>query len=328
MRRSDLAKVCWFALITVGLFTSTYLYIIIPIVLAPANATSQPDTFSQENPIKLPLPKPVQVRPTASLQEGGFILSRDANSPKESPIKFVPKLSAVDAASEVRTADMTVKALDVKLQVTSAVGRATSTSARAASSSSSSTGDTLPAAEADILPNSRLGRQQHPILLSNGKPVTSDVRGNLGPASVVTSEVIADWLKDRWQAASDMGGTPIRGQHWLEIDLQEDRTSSSITRILIDWEDAFSDRWVVLGKQFSAEESWTTIAESRQMKVKSRSKHHVIQEVVLDSRLQHNKKIRFVRLLIHSPSTKWGSSVWRFQVWGIPSSSTTEWTQS
>ena len=34
-------------------------------------------------------------------------------------------------------------------------------------------------------------------LISLGRPVTSDVRGNLGPASVVTSEATQDWLKDR-----------------------------------------------------------------------------------------------------------------------------------
>ena len=28
--------------------------------------------------------------------------------------------------------------------------------------------------------------------------------------------------------------------------------------------------------------------------------------------------IRYVRLRIISPATKWGVSVWRFQVWGIP----------
>ena len=34
-------------------------------------------------------------------------------------------------------------------------------------------------------------------LVSAGKPARSDVRGNLGPASVITSEVVKDWLKDR-----------------------------------------------------------------------------------------------------------------------------------
>jgi len=34
-------------------------------------------------------------------------------------------------------------------------------------------------------------------MFTAGKAATADVRGNLGPASVVTSEVVADWLKDR-----------------------------------------------------------------------------------------------------------------------------------
>lgn len=38
-----------------------------------------------------------------------------------------------------------------------------------------------------------------PTLVSLGKPVTASVRGNLGPASVVTNERVDDWLKDRWQ---------------------------------------------------------------------------------------------------------------------------------
>lgn len=36
-------------------------------------------------------------------------------------------------------------------------------------------------------------------LLSLGKRVISDVRGNLGDPSVVTNEKVDDWLKDRWQ---------------------------------------------------------------------------------------------------------------------------------
>ena len=40
---------------------------------------------------------------------------------------------------------------------------------------------------------------------------TCDVRGNLGPCSVVVQETPGnDWLRDRWQAASDMGGTAIK----------------------------------------------------------------------------------------------------------------------
>jgi hypothetical protein len=39
-------------------------------------------------------------------------------------------------------------------------------------------------------------------LVSENKPATSDVRGNLGPASCITNETMADWLADRWQGTS------------------------------------------------------------------------------------------------------------------------------
>lgn len=37
------------------------------------------------------------------------------------------------------------------------------------------------------------------VLISSMKPVTSDVAGNLGPASAITNERMEDWLTDRWQ---------------------------------------------------------------------------------------------------------------------------------
>lgn len=37
------------------------------------------------------------------------------------------------------------------------------------------------------------------ILLSSNRSVKSDVQGNLGPSSVITSESISNWLTDRWQ---------------------------------------------------------------------------------------------------------------------------------
>ena len=57
-------------------------------------------------------------------------------------------------------------------------------------------------------------------LLSKGRPVTASVHGQLGPPSVITNESIANWLTDRWQAALNMKGEPIPGEHWVEIDLQ------------------------------------------------------------------------------------------------------------
>merc|ERR1712161_58961 len=43
--------------------------------------------------------------------------------------------------------------------------------------------------------------------LENNVVATSDVRGNLGPISVVIqSKPGSDWIHDRWQAASNMHG--------------------------------------------------------------------------------------------------------------------------
>lgn len=41
-------------------------------------------------------------------------------------------------------------------------------------------------------------------LVSQNKPVISDVRGNLGPASCITNETMSDWLTDRWQGKTQL----------------------------------------------------------------------------------------------------------------------------
>jgi len=167
------------------------------------------------------------------------------------------------------------------------------------------------------------------MLLSSGKPAIADVRGNLGPASVVTDEAIGDWLKDRWQAARNMQGEPIGGEHWIEIDLQR---LCLATNFLIDWEQAFSDDWSIIGRADIGAQ-WMKLASSRSKGLRrSESKQHVVHEVVADIRdKKYNaasstavpstpsmiqQRVRFVRLVIHSSSTRWGPSVWRFQIWG------------
>lgn len=161
------------------------------------------------------------------------------------------------------------------------------------------------------------------ILLSENCSVTSDVRGNLGDAQVVTQESVHDWLKDRWQAAKNMRGEPIPGQHWLEIDLKR---PCYIKRALIDWEDAFSNAWKIQGYATDVS-TWVTISTSERLIVKGHSKHHIIHEVMCvrdgkwteKSLVSHKiKAYAKVRLLILSPSTQWGSSVWRLQLWGLP----------
>ena len=96
-------------------------------------------------------------------------------------------------------------------------------------------------------------------LLSEGCPTTSDVRGNLGPADRVTSNVSKDWLEDRWQAASDMGGTSIPGPHWLQINLKQ--SVQHITKVVIDYETAFADDYSIKCRS-SSEQKWGELVVS------------------------------------------------------------------
>ena len=43
-------------------------------------------------------------------------------------------------------------------------------------------------------------------------------------------------------AASNMGGRPIPGPHWVEVDLGR---LCFIGKIIIDWEDGYSDSWTL-----------------------------------------------------------------------------------
>ena len=54
--------------------------------------------------------------------------------------------------------------------------------------------------------------------------VTADTLGNLGPPSVMIQKFPgSNWIKDRWQAASDMGGTgtslslPASSPHYFSV---------------------------------------------------------------------------------------------------------------
>jgi hypothetical protein len=94
-------------------------------------------------------------------------------------------------------------------------------------------------------------------LLSAGRPVQASARGNLGPPGVVTSEAVADWLADRWQAAANMQGEPLPGEHWLEVDLG---APHSLSRVLIDFEKAFAVSYTVQSR-LAQGEGWGTVAE-------------------------------------------------------------------
>lgn len=71
--------------------------------------------------------------------------------------------------------------------------------------------------------------------------ITCDVQGNLGPCTVLNQDPPGnDWLVDRWQAASDMAGTAIRGTHWVQLEFDEIITAS---RIVLDWETSYANAY-------------------------------------------------------------------------------------
>ena len=149
---------------------------------------------------------------------------------------------------------------------------------------------------------------QPTTLLSAGRPVQASARGNLGPPDVVTSEAVADWLADRWQAAANMQGDPLPGEHWLEVDLG---APCSLSHVLIDFEKAYSDRYTVQSR-LTQGDSWSEVAVGSAAAQTSASDTHVIHELPARA----GAAGRFVRLLILQPATRWGTSVWRFQVHG------------
>jgi hypothetical protein len=154
-------------------------------------------------------------------------------------------------------------------------------------------------------------------LLSAGRRATSDVRGNLADAHVITKpEAPGDWLTDRWQAASDMSGTPIPGEHWLEVDLG---AAFELTRFVLIWEKALATRYTLRGRLFE-DGGWADLALGRDAASPHSDETHIVH--VLDAtRKQCGAascivRARFVRLVIAEPATQWGASLWRFEVWG------------
>ena len=84
-----------------------------------------------------------------------------------------------------------------------------------------------------------------PVLLSlpNTTDIKTDVRGNLGPPEVMLRGG-TDWIKDRWQAASDMHGTAIKGHHEVLLSFH---TPVQVDSIVLDWEAAFSKDYLIEG---------------------------------------------------------------------------------
>lgn len=168
--------------------------------------------------------------------------------------------------------------------------------------------------------------------------VTSDVRGNLGPPSVLLNDG-RDWIRDRWQAASDMHGTNIEGTHWVQLDWKQATNNNKpqsviITRIVLDWEAAYADHYDVQirhGGDTDAS-SWETIVSSpakatmirvsqsgQSPGVKSVTPLHVVHDIPLlplRAAPSSSKTASSLRIWIRESAKGWGVSLWQVQVYG------------
>eukprot|EP00929_Paragymnodinium_shiwhaense_P013368 TRINITY_DN121229_c0_g1_i1.p1 TRINITY_DN121229_c0_g1~~TRINITY_DN121229_c0_g1_i1.p1 ORF type:complete len:248 (+),score=35.24 TRINITY_DN121229_c0_g1_i1:84-827(+) len=160
---------------------------------------------------------------------------------------------------------------------------------------------------------------------------TCDTRGNLGPCEVMLNTG-TNWLKDRWQAASDMGGTAIPGAHWVVLEFSQ---SVAAKKIVLDWEAAYADCYRLEGRQEWGEddEGWETLFDSTKTGkpfkpasakrsvvqtgqspgVKFKMPLHVIHTIDLPTT---QITFKYLRLYIARPGHGWGVSLWQFNVWG------------
>jgi len=149
-------------------------------------------------------------------------------------------------------------------------------------------------------------------LCAKGCVARCDVRGNLGECGVILNRG-GDWLKDRWQAASDMGGTNIPGPHKVEIDLGRD---VSVCSVEIDWETAYADDYAIHldGKRVfdgAAPETRRVRTSGSSPGVKGRPAH-VVHDVTLDE----CAPARTLTIDIKKGATPWGVSIWHVSVMG------------
>ena len=183
--------------------------------------------------------------------------------------------------------------------------------------------------------------------------VSTDVRGNLGPAAVLLNHHsnTEDWLRDRWQAASDMHGTNIRGPHWVHFTWKQTISNDTVPpqtvrgahrpeeprvvvqRMELDWEAAYSDHYDVQIRNASS--SWQTIFSMRPAwsnnstatggtvvvsqwgqspGVTFPTPLHVLHNITLEDGTA--AAAAQLRLMIYTSATGWGVSLWQVQIYG------------
>jgi hypothetical protein len=163
------------------------------------------------------------------------------------------------------------------------------------------------------------------VLLSRGPEVkvTADVRGNLGPPSVMTQQTPGtDWLKDRWQAASDMHGTAIPGVHWVELEFPW--YVETISKVVLDWEAAFArdyrievsmdqQDWHVVFDSHVDSDRRTSTESGQSPGVTSKTPLHIVHTVTV---LDHVVPFKYLRVYIRKSAMGWGVSLWQVDVYG------------
>jgi hypothetical protein len=167
--------------------------------------------------------------------------------------------------------------------------------------------------------------QIEPSLISRDPAVkvTTDVRGNLGPPIVMIQENPGkDWIKDRWQAASDMHGTAIPGVHWVILEFPAPVT---ISKVILDWEAAFARDyrievsndeldWNVLFDSHVDADRRTSQEFGQSPGVKSKTPLHIEHTVTMLEVTQQSYS--FLRLYIRKSAMGWGVSLWQLDVYG------------
>jgi hypothetical protein len=163
--------------------------------------------------------------------------------------------------------------------------------------------------------------------------ITTDVRGNLGPAEVMLNNG-TDWIKDRWQAASDMHGTAVKGSHWLRLDFP---SAVSIDNLVLDWEAAYANDYKVQILPESMDNNhnnsdWQTIFDGEDPHqtrtllevqelgqspgVQTKTPLHVVHSIGPLVQRPTATWTRSVRIWIRRSVTGWGVSLWQIQLYG------------
>lgn len=155
--------------------------------------------------------------------------------------------------------------------------------------------------------------------------ITADVRGNLGPATVLNQDPPGkDWIKDRWQAAADMHGTAIKGAHWLMMEFGSPVKASYI---VLDWEAAFSKDYQIEIQNTNPQTNdheWNVVFDSSQDAyeshefglspgVKQKIPLHIVHNITVATETSSFTRLR---VWIRSSAMGWGVSLWQVDVYG------------